>query len=74
MPLITRSTTGDPAADSARPRRFAVLAEGEEFLQMLNERIAISSALLMIEERMLAKITDLVAAVERETGGCKSRF
>ena len=39
---------------------------------MLNERIAISPVSLMIEEGTLAKITDLIAAVERETGGCKA--
>ena len=72
LPVMARLFELESFMGPARPRRYAVLAEDEEFLPMLNERIAISPALLMIEDKMLAKITGLIAAVERETGGCKA--
>lgn len=72
LPIIARRFEQETALGPARPRQYAALAEDEEFRQMLNERIAVGPAFVMIEERMLAKIVALIAAVEQETGGCKS--
>jgi hypothetical protein len=73
LPIMARRFEQENALGPAQPRRYAALAQDEEFRQMLNERIAITPAFVIIESRMLAKIVALIAAVEQETGGCKSQ-